>query len=127
MGPQAYREVFLLAARDPRVDIQVLIQLLYHYESVATALGLASPKDAAPYRELADAAREVVEATGKPMALVLPNYKQGIESLNVEELIREARKAFLERGIPVFDDLGGCLQALGNVSRYYASRRAREG
>ena len=127
VGPQAYREVFLLAARDPRVDIQVLIQLLYHYESVATALGLASPKDAAPYRELADAAREVVEAPGKPMALVLPNYKQGIESLNVEELIREARKAFLERGIPVFDDLGGCLQALGNVSRYYASRRAREG
>jgi acyl-CoA synthetase (NDP forming) len=109
------------------VDIQVLIQLLYHYESMSSALGMASPKEVTPYQELAGVTAEVVRTTGKPLVLVLPNYKQGVESLNVEDLIREARKAFLDRGIPVFDDLGGCLKALGNVSRYYALSRARGG
>ena len=127
VGPQAYREVLLLAAKDPRVDIQVLIQLLYHYESMSSALGMASSKEVTPYQELAGVTAEVVRTTGKPLVLVLPNYKQGVESLNVEDLIREARKAFLDRGIPVFDDLGGCLKALGNVSRYYALSRARGG
>ncbi len=125
VGPQAYREVFLNAARDPRVDVQVLIQLLHHYKSLSSAMGLSSPKEVAPYRQLADEMKEVPGITGKPLMLVLPDYKQGVESMDIEEMIREARGLFLDRGIPVFDDLGDCLNALGHVSRYYARRKAR--
>lgn len=125
VGPQAYREVFLKAAGDQRVDAQILIQLLYHYKSLSSAMGLSSPKEIAPYRQLADEMKGVVDATGKPLMLVVPNIKQGVESMDIEEMIREARAIFLDRGIPVFDDLGHCLRALGHVSRYYALRRAR--
>ena len=48
VGPQAYREVFLKAAGDQRVDAQILIQLLYHYKSLSSAMGLSSPKEIAP-------------------------------------------------------------------------------
>ncbi len=125
VGPQAYREVFLNAAGDPRVDVQILIQLLHHYKSLSSAMGLTSPKEVAPYRQLADGMKEVADITGKPLMLVLPDFKQGMESMDIEEMIREARGIFLDRGIPVFDDLGDCLRALGHVSRYYAVRKAR--
>lgn len=125
VGPQAYREVFLHAAKDPRVDIQILIQLLYHYKSLSSAMGLSSPKEITPYRELAGVIAEVADATGKPLMLVLPDIKQGLESMDIEEMIREARGIFLDQGIPVFDDLNCCLRALGHVSRYYAGRKAR--
>lgn len=127
VGPQAYREVFLNAARDPRVDIQILIQLLHHYKSLSSAMGLSSPKEVAPYRQLAEEMKEVAGITGKPLMLVLPDFKQGVESMDIAEMIREARDIFLDRGIPVFDDLGNCLRALGHVSRYYAGRRRRAG
>ncbi len=125
VGPQAYREVFLNAAGDPRVDVQILIQLLHHYKSLSSAMGLTSPKEVAPYRQLAGEMKEVADITGKPLMLVLPDFKQGMESMDIEEMIREARDIFLDRGIPVFDDLGDCLRALGHVSRYYAGRKAR--
>jgi len=125
VGPNAYRNVLLLAAEDPQVDIQILIQLLYHYESLSSALGLSSPKELTPYRELAEVVAEAADTTGKPIVLVLPNCKQGLESMHIEEMIREAREIFLDKRIPVFDDLGNCLKALGNVSRYYALRQAR--
>lgn len=125
VGPQAYREVFLNAAGDPRVDVQILIQLLHHYKSLSSAMGLTSPKEVAPCRQLAGEMKEVADITGKPLMLVLPDFKQGMESMDIEEMIREARDIFLDRGIPVFDDLGDCLRALGHVSRYYAGRKAR--
>lgn len=124
--PQAYREVFLKAAADPRIDAQILIQLFYHYKSLSSAFGLSSPKEVTPYRQLADEMKNVADVTGKPLMLVMPDFKQGVESMDIEEMIREARAIFLDRGIPVFDDLGHCLRALGHVSRYYALRKARE-
>jgi acyl-CoA synthetase (NDP forming) len=124
-SPQAYREAFLNAAKDPRIDLQILIQLLYHYKVLAMNFGVQSVKDVAPYREFAEMASDVAAATDKPVAVVLPNLKQGKESLDIEDLIREARGAFLSRGVPVFNDLNSCLRAVAHVSSYYAKRRAR--
>lgn len=119
VDPQAYREVFLNAAKDERVDAQILIQLLHHYKSFSSAMELGL-KDVTPYNELADVVSGVVTATGKPIMLVLPSFKQGNDSMDIEELIREARSAFLHRSIPVFDSLDNALGALSNVCGYYS-------
>lgn len=125
VGPDAYREIFLNAAKHPGIDIQFLIQLVYHYKSLSLALGVPDVKDVVPYRELAGAMEEAASLTGKPVVLVLPNIKQGSESLDVEELNRDMRTVFLEKGIPVYDDIRKALRAVGHVSRYWARRIAQ--
>ena len=125
VAPQAYKEVFLNAAKDQRVDAQILIQLLHHYKSVSSGLGVGV-RDITPYRELAEVVGTVAAETGKPIMLVLPDFKQGRDSLDIEEVIREARDAFLKQGVPVFDDLSNALGALRHVTRYYSWKMMRE-
>jgi hypothetical protein len=124
-SPQAYREAFLGAAKDPRIDLQILIQLLYHYKVLSMSFGVQSIKDIVPYREFAEMASDVASATDKPVVVVLPNLKQGNDALDIEDMIREARDAFLSRGVPVFNDLGNCLRAIAHVSKYYTVRKSR--
>ena len=126
VGPDAYREIFLNAAKQPGIDIQFLIQLVYHYKSLSLALGVPKVKDVVPYRELAEEMEGAASRTGKPIVLVLPNIKQGAESLDIEEMNRDMRTVFLEKGIPVYDDIRKALRAVGHVSRY-CSRRAAPG
>ncbi|HHO76119.1 MAG TPA: hypothetical protein ENN05_06780 [Deltaproteobacteria bacterium] len=123
--PDAYREVFLSSAKNEQVDAQILIQLIYHYKSMAEAMGVAV-KDIIPYNELSDVLSSVIDITDKPIMLVLPGIKQGIDSLDIEEVVRVARGVFLDKNIPVFDDLNSALKALSHVSRYYSRRRYRE-
>ncbi len=123
--PHILKDVLLTAAKDEKVDLQILIQLFYHYKPMALFSG-QSVKAVTPFRELAAAVEEVVAVTGKPVILVAPNIKQGLESLDIEEMLREARSAFLERGIPVFDDLDDALRAVSHVSRYRARKEALE-
>ncbi len=118
VGPDAYRHVFQHAGSDPRVDVQVLIQLLHHFKAVAMGLGVDSVKEITPYRELSDAVKAAMDTTGKPVILVMPEFRQGQESCDITDLIRETRKVFLEKGIPVFNDLGYTLRALSHVSSY---------
>ena len=118
------REVLRSAASHERVDIQILIQLLYHHKNMANRMGV-SLREIVPYRELGDMIREVTRETGKPVVLILPNHKQDLQYLDVEELIREARQAFIDRGIPVFDDLYSALAAIGHVSDYTARKNRR--
>ncbi len=123
--PHILKETLLRAAQDENVDLQILIQLLYHYKPMAIFSG-QPVKEVTPFRELAAAVGEVVATTGKPVILVTPNVKQGIESLDIEEMLREARAAFLAEGVPVFDDLEDALRAVNHISRYRARNEARE-
>jgi acyl-CoA synthetase (NDP forming) len=123
--PSVLKETLLYAAEDKNVDVQILISLLYHYKSLATGMGLESVKDVTPYRELADAAQEAIEITGKPVILVLPNNKRELESMDIEDMMRETRDIFLERKIPVFDDLFDAMRAINHVSKYYAIKQRR--
>ena len=125
VAPQAYREVFLNAAKDPRVDAQILIQLLHHYKSVSSGMGV-EVNDITPYNELAEVAGTVAADTDKPIMLVLPNFKQGCDSLDIEGVIRKARDAFVNKGVPVFDDLNNALGALRHVSWYNYRKNMRE-
>ena len=82
-------------------------------------------KDVTPYRELADSVEEVVDKTGKPVIIVLPNNKRELQSMDLEEMIRDARDIFLKKKIPVFDDLFDALRAVHHVSKYYAIKQRR--
>jgi acyl-CoA synthetase (NDP forming) len=123
--PQILKDTLSFTAEDDNIDLQILIQLLYHYKSLAMALGVDSVKDVTPYRELADSVEEVVEKTGKPVIIILPNNKRELRSMDVEEMIREARDIFLKKKIPVFDDLFDALRAIHHVSKYYAIKQRR--
>jgi acyl-CoA synthetase (NDP forming) len=127
VGPDAYRHVFLLSGSDVRVDAQVLIQLLHHYKAAASGLGVESVKQITPYRELSKAMRDAMDSTGKPVILVLPEFKQGQDSLDITDLIRETRQVFLKDGIPVFNDLGHTFRALSHVSGYAVRRGSLHG
>jgi len=123
--PQILKDTLLLAAEDDKIDLQILIQLLYHYKSLAMALGVDSVRDVTPYRELADSVEEVVDKTGKPVIIVLPNNKRELQCMDLEEMIRDARDIFLKKKIPVFDDLFDALRAIHHVSKYYAIKQRR--
>jgi acyl-CoA synthetase (NDP forming) len=125
VGPEAYRHVFIRAGGDPRVDLQVLIQLLHHYKSVSLSLGADSVKEITPFRDLARVMEEAREITGKPVVLILPDFKQGQESMDICGMIREAREVFTGCGIPVYHDLSHGLRAVGHVSRF--ARRQKKG
>jgi len=113
--------VLTLAAEDERVELQVVTSLLYHYKSQASALG-KGVVEVAPFRELAEAAGDVATETGKPVVFVLPSLKRGLDDLDVLEVLARARAAFLDRGIPVFDDIADALRAVGHLNTYYGRR-----
>ncbi len=121
VAPKALKEVLRLAAEDDRIDLQILISLLHHYKFRAKALG--KPVAAVtPYRELADAVREVMQATGKPVVLVLQNAKRGPEDLDVVEMLGHARQVFLDHDIPVFDEILDAFRAIAHVNAYYGKK-----
>ena len=122
VGPQALREVLLAAAEDPRIDLQIIVSLLFHYKGLAQAMNL--PVSAVtPFRELAEAVRDVVDRTGKPVVAVLPNAKRGLESMDVTEMIAMARQEYIHRGIPVFDEMHDAIRAVARVNTYYGGRK----
>lgn len=116
--PGALHEVLLAAGEDERVSLQLMVPLLYHYKSLALQLGAATIKEITPCHELARAARDAWDSTDRPVIVVLPNPKQGLDSMDIEEMLREARQAFLASGIPVFEDVRGAFQAVAHVSRF---------
>jgi len=121
--PDALREILIAAGGDDRIDLQVVVQLLYHYRALSIMLGAGSMREITPTGGLAVACADAMKATGKPVILVLPNYKREPEAIEIEEVTRDARRLFLEKGIPVFDDLRDAMKAAGAVSRYYGKRK----
>lgn len=124
VGPEQISEILIRASEDENMDIHILFQLLYHYNSIKLASGIPSMKDITPYKELAKVCREAMAIGKKPVVLVLPNIRQDEDSMEIEEINRETRRLFTEAGIPVFDDVSNALRAVASVSRYYRRRPA---
>ncbi len=114
--PKMIKQALLHAARDPRVDIQIQAPLLYHFKALGAMMGVASFPEITPYAELAAVLREVADTSGKPVVVVLPNPRRRIDDLDVEEVLRKARQAFLSRGIPVFDGLSEAMRAIRHAA-----------
>lgn len=119
--PQKLKEVLRHGAMDERIDLQVMISLLYHYKAIARAMG--KPVAAVtPFPELADVIGDVAKETGKPIIVVLPNPKRGLGDMDVVEMLEQARRLFLEQGVPVFDEIKDAFRAIGHVNTYYRER-----
>jgi len=118
-GPEIIKETLTAAGEDKNIDLQVLVLMLYHYESLSILTGRGSIDVVTPVKEIVDAVDSAALKTSKPVLVVLPNYKKQLESMDVEILIRKARKRFLDRGIPVFEEVDDALRAVKNLSRYY--------
>jgi acyl-CoA synthetase (NDP forming) len=125
--PDGILKALTIAARDENIDLQILIQLLYHYKSLSGLVGVQSVKAIAPVGAIVGAAVDLAKNTGKPMVMVLPSMKRDTGSMEIEELIRETRQAMVDKGIPVYDELRNAMGAIGRVSRYYAVRERRAG
>ncbi len=122
--PKVLSEILRITAEDKQIDLQIIISLLYHYKTMARLLGKPVAQ-VAPYQELAEAIRDVVKETGKPIVVVLANPKRGADDLDIVEMLALARREFLDHGLPVFDELHEAIRAIGYVNTYYARRNTK--
>jgi len=120
--PGIIKEALIRASQDEQLDIHIVISLLYHLKALKHTLNSETIKAISPHRELAAACREAWDRGGKPVVLVLPNHKQEEDGLDIEEIIRETRRLFIEAGMPVYDDAKNALRSIASVSRYYQRR-----
>ncbi len=117
--PEMVRESLRIAGEDPGIDIQVVTLMIFHYKTLRFLVGADSIEQVTPYRELVDAVEVAVKKTSKPVIIVLPNYRKENDTSEIVELIRKTRSQFLEKRIPVFDEMEDALRAVRNVSVYY--------
>jgi acyl-CoA synthetase (NDP forming) len=117
VDPAVLCECLRIGAQDDRIDLQILISLLGHYKNLARYLGKPL-REVAPFEELAEGVRKVAAETGKPIVITINNPRRSLDHLDVVETVELARKAFLERGIQVFDDLRNALRAISHVNEY---------
>ncbi|MDY6968078.1 MAG: CoA-binding protein [Spirochaetota bacterium] len=123
--PHRLKEVLLHAATDEKIDLHVVIKLLHHYKSLVIKLNLDSVKEVTPYKDLAENLKEVADRSNKPVIVVLPNIRQEVEAIDIEEMMREAKKELLNKGIAVFDDIKEALKAVSHVSVFYSRQQKR--
>lgn len=119
--PEILKEVLLKAGAVEKIDLQLLIQLLYVYKSFHR-LGGMTLEEATPYIKLAEAVKEVQNQTNKPVVLFLPNSRRDLEDLDAEEIRRKAARLFFKKKILTFENLTDAFKAIGQVSGYYARR-----
>ncbi|HNR89081.1 MAG TPA: acetate--CoA ligase family protein [Spirochaetota bacterium] len=127
VSPSAIRQILLRASEDEAIDVHILVFLVYHFMAQRKVMGAAILRDFIPGRELAAVCREVAESTGKPVVLVMPQYRQEAEAMELEAAVREVRAICIDAGIPVYDDVKNALRAIAAVSRYARAREAMRG
>jgi acyl-CoA synthetase (NDP forming) len=118
VAPQNLEKVLIATGKSNDVDIQIVVQLLYHYKSISLNFKDKTVMDITPLNDFAEAFASAVAATGKPLVVVLPEYKQEIEALDIAEMIRTARKLYTDKGIPVFTEINDAIRSISTVSLY---------
>jgi acyl-CoA synthetase (NDP forming) len=122
--PEHIREILVRASDDEQVDVHILILLLFHYKAFKHTVGtLDSMREIIPHRGLVEACSEAMETGKKPIVVVLPNFKQEEDAIEIEEIIRATRRLFTDAGIPVYDDVKRAIRSLSLVSNYYRQRK----
>ncbi len=124
--PANLKKILVATARSREVDIQIVVQLLYHYKSISINLPGKTVMSITPLNDFAEAFSAAVAETGKPVVVVLPEYKQEIEALDIAEMIRTARKLYTEKGIPVYTDVRDAIRSIRVVSNYRARLLSRD-
>ncbi len=124
VGPDILKETMIQASKDDNIQIHLMIQLLHAYKALAYALEKKSVREVVPVSELVAACRQAVQTGGKPVVMVLPNYQQDRDALDIEEVIREVREQCLAAGIPVFDQVQNALTAISRLALYVRRKNA---
>ena len=124
MKPEHIKEVLLKASKDESVDFHIVISLIFHYNSLRHNTGYQGKlRELTPLKQLAEACSEAMKISNKPVVIVLPDLKQDEDNIEIEELIRKARRLYTEAGLPVYDDVKNALRAVSLVSNYYRQRQ----
>jgi len=124
--PANLQKILVATARSRDVDIQIVVQLLYHYKSLSIQMPGRTVMDITPIHDFAEAFSSAAASTGKPVIVVLPEYKQEIEALDIAEMIRTARKLYTEKGIPVYSDVKEALRSINVISNYQSRLLTRD-
>jgi acyl-CoA synthetase (NDP forming) len=122
VAPHVLKDVMLTAAKDEHIELQIIVSLLFHYKTIARMVG-KPVSEVTPFRELAQAVYDVVLQTGKPVVAVLPSVKRGLDSTDITEMIAMTRQEYVQRGIPVFDELHHAIRAIAHMNTYFEGRK----
>lgn len=115
-----------IAAQDPAIDIIMLIQILHHMACI-TKQQMDLPKELplksiAQHKAMAEVCAKVQERSGKPVLQILPPISSEEEKMELEGLVREARRVSHEAGVATYPSLERALAAVSRVSAYYRRR-----
>jgi acyl-CoA synthetase (NDP forming) len=132
VGADSLVEIMRIIARRDDVDIIFVLQLLFHSELLMRrVMGQAeTPLSVfAQWPKLAEGAREVLNASGKPVIGVFPrtSISGSAEDIELEQEIRRAEEAFQSAGCAVFPTMDRALKALARVMAYQEYTKLRVG
>ncbi len=130
VGADQLIEILRIIAGLDSVDVIFVLQILFHSQVLMRRVadqGQAPLSLFAHYPKLAEGAREISAASGKPIIAVLPrtSISESDEDLELEREIRRARGAFQSAGCVVFPTIDRALRALARVAAYQEYRKKR--
>ena len=115
-----------LAAKDPNIDVVILIQIIHHM-TYLTRLQLGNPEmpllDLSWHEKMSSICRDIMKKTGVPVVQVLPPTSTESAKLEVEKVVRRARETSHALGVPTYPNIERAVSALDKVARYWEWRR----
>lgn len=128
LGADPLIEIMRIIADKADIDVIFVLQLLFHSQVLMRRVAdqAQAPLSLfAHYPRLAEGAREVRLASGKPIVAVLPrtSISGSDEDIELEREIRRAADIFQEAGCVVFPTVDRALKALARVVRYQEFRK----
>lgn len=115
-------KIMSLSAKEESIDAIILIQILHHMTFIMKRqLDLppqVSLKTIAQHQQVAKVCGEVARKYGKPVIQVLPPIANEEEKIELEALLREARRVSHAEGVATYPTLERALSALARVSQY---------
>lgn len=117
------------AARDPNIDIVILIQIVHHITSI-TRMHIGKPEmpleKISWHNMIANVCRDVREKTGVPVMQLLPPISSDEGKLEVESVLRKWRAASHAAGVITYPSLERAISALDRVATYWKWMKSRK-
>ncbi len=121
MSPSVIAPMMEILAKRPDIDFLALYQMLFYHFNEARRMGSDAFKIEF-HHDLAKAAEEVREKTGKPTMVIMPDITSDPEHVYNEKGRMEARLHYTSRKIPCFDSADRAFSVLRRVADYYTGR-----
>ena len=126
--PEILGKIMECAAHDENIDAVLLIQIIHHITWI-TRLQFGSPgqnlADMSWHQKLAETCNEIRQKTHVPIIQILPPVSSEPQKMEVENVLRLARQAAQELGIPTYPNLKRAISSLANLNNYWRWRKAK--